>query len=59
MSLWTCENPACKGHIIVTAVQDELSAQRHWDAWAALSKPLLPWQQWAVKHALELNPDGT
>jgi hypothetical protein len=22
-------------------------------------EPLLPWQQWAAKHALELNPDGT
>ncbi len=22
-------------------------------------EPLLPWQQWLVKHAMELNPDGT
>jgi hypothetical protein len=24
-----------------------------------IGEPLLPWQQWAVIHALELNPDGT
>jgi hypothetical protein len=24
-----------------------------------IGEPLLPWQQWLVKHALELNPDGT
>jgi len=24
-----------------------------------IGKPLLPWQEWLVKHALELNPDGT
>lgn len=24
-----------------------------------IGAPLLPWQQWLVKHALELNPDGT
>jgi hypothetical protein len=23
-----------------------------------IGEPLLPWQQWLVKHALELNPDG-
>ena len=25
----------------------------------AIGEPLLPWQQWAVIHALELNPDGS
>lgn len=25
----------------------------------AIGHPLLPWQQWLVIHALELNPDGT
>jgi Phage Terminase len=25
----------------------------------AIGQPLLPWQQWAVKHALEVNRDGT
>lgn len=24
-----------------------------------IGEPLLPWQEWLVKHALELNPDGT
>lgn len=24
-----------------------------------IGRPLLPWQRWLVKHALELNPDGT
>lgn len=24
-----------------------------------IGEPLLPWQKWAVLHALELNPDGT
>jgi hypothetical protein len=24
-----------------------------------IGRPLLPWQKWLVKHALELNPDGT
>jgi hypothetical protein len=24
-----------------------------------IGKPLLPWQEWAAIHALELNPDGT
>lgn len=24
-----------------------------------IGEPLLPWQRWAVEHALELNPDGT
>jgi hypothetical protein len=24
-----------------------------------IGEPLLPWQDWLVKHALELNPDGT
>lgn len=24
-----------------------------------IGEPLLPWQAWLVKHALELNPDGT
>src|SRR5262245_1903413 len=24
-----------------------------------IGEPLLPWQEWAVIHALELNPDGT
>jgi hypothetical protein len=24
-----------------------------------IGEPLLPWQQWLVKHALELTPDGT
>jgi hypothetical protein len=24
-----------------------------------IGEPLLPWQRWLVKHALELNPDGT
>ncbi|HEX6579208.1 MAG TPA: hypothetical protein VF082_12660 [Jiangellaceae bacterium] len=24
-----------------------------------LGEPLLPWQSWLVRHALELNPDGT
>lgn len=24
-----------------------------------IGHPLLPWQKWLVKHALELNPDGT
>jgi len=24
-----------------------------------IGEPLFPWQQWLVKHALELNPDGT
>jgi phage terminase large subunit-like protein len=25
----------------------------------AIGQPLIPWQQWAVKHALEINKDGT
>lgn len=25
----------------------------------AIGEPLLPWQQWAVKHAMEVNADGT